>query len=471
MMTSKRHSKLKLARYMAKKLWIFFTGTVYHRAVKITTKGVFVSRQRTRRIITFLILTGLTLSCLHAGGKSEPVEASKELTVWDFKYNDTKTRRVFDKVDDLFRKAHPDVDLKHVGFDEEEYIPTLRAALLAGTGPDVIWLHQGTEMIEYQSYLEVLDTHLADSGILFRADSLDANRNEEGQLKALPLSFQGMGWYYNKELFTKAGLDPENPPADWESFMEACAVLLEQGITPIASGNNRPLTTDFIRRSLITAFYTDEEIADFYRQGRGFGSPEFELIMQFCLDVRNLEYLNPNGIFQPYFNYAIDTFSSGEAAFIPGLLSDISHWKQFSEALGRDNVGYFPNLIHEDMDRPGVQLLQSAGILVGVNNESESKGLAYAYLDNLFSDRAQTYLIGELGMLMPLENMQLPKEDYPVLVHIEQALTNTGYDIEQFTPSTYIRDVMYRYDNLLINTREITLPQYILRLNDLLRFF
>ena len=41
---------------------------------------------------------------------------------------------------------------------------------------------------------------------------------------------------YNKAHFETAGLDPENPPATWEAFIEACEKLKAAGITPISGG-------------------------------------------------------------------------------------------------------------------------------------------------------------------------------------------------------------------------------------------
>ena len=403
--------------------------------------------------------------------QSEKESSVSTLTIWDFKYNDARTRRVYDKIDENFRKLHPEITLVHVGFAEEEYIPSLRSALLAGTGPDVIWLHQGAEILEFGSYLEPLSAYISASQLQFRERSLAVGISQDNLLRALPVSFQGMGWYYNKDLFRKAGLDPDNPPQDWESFLEACRILKEKGITPIAAGNNRPLTTDFIRRSLITAFFTDAEIESFFSQGKGVLSAEFRTIMTFLVELMDNGFISPDGVFQPYFNYAGDIFAQGEAAFIMGLLSDISHWKEFSDALGVGSVGYFPNLSHPDMKRPGVQLLQDAGLTIGINSKSDNKGLAYSYIENLYTEASQELLVTDLGMLMPLKNLHLPKETYPVLSDIEAALSYTGYDIEQFTPSTFIRDVIYRYDTILLNTKEVSLQDYLQHLFAVVQFF
>ncbi len=414
----------------------------------------------------FLVLSSLTLSA-----ESVSTESKETLTVWDFKFTDLRTNRAMNRVDNLFREENPGIILEHKGFYDQQYIPSLRTSLLAGTGPDILWLHNGIEFTEFQSYLEVLDPYLAASEIKFRNESIEACRAGNGRLMGFPLTFQGMGWYYNKDLFRQAGLDPEKAPVDWNDFLESCEVLKNNGIIPIAAGNNRPLTTEFIRRSLISAFFTDDEIRTFYKQARGVRSPRYRLIIEFCRTLRERGYFHEEGLFRPYFSFAPDTFSEGRAAFIPGLLSDIAHWKNFSDALGGNSVGYFPNLHYPDMARPGVQLLQDAGILICMNRKSDSKEAAFRYMEHLYSDSSQRILMEDLGMLLPVENHSFNTDKYPVLNSIRKALDCTGEDPERYIPSTYVSDIQYRLDDLLINTQEITTDEYLLKIIDELRLY
>jgi ABC-type glycerol-3-phosphate transport system substrate-binding protein len=422
-----------------------------------------------KNIFLLFFLIACTLLPIVGQGTVEPT--FPKLSVWDFKFNDPRTQRVFTKIDNLFRQQQSNVELIHVGYDEENYIPALRAALLANNAPDIIFLHHGAEFNEFQSYLLPLAEFMDQSSIDFRPLALQEGVSDHGIQKAIPLTMQGMGWYYNKELFQKAGLDPDNPPQSWDDFLQACELLQQHGITPIAMGNNRPLTTDFIRRSLISAFFDDDEIENFFHKGQGIRDDRFLKIIDFNLHLAEKNYLDPSGTFRPYFNYAGDSFSQGKTAMTMGLLSDIANWHEFSHALGFENIGYFPNLIHPDMNRPGVQLLQEAGVLIGINKDSKHKELAYAYLNSLFSPASQRLLVDELGMLLPVGNPQLPVEKYPVLRSIEQALQYTGADLERYTGSLFIRDFVYRYDSLLFNTREISLQDYIMILYTKLQLF
>lgn len=57
-----------------------------------------------------------------------------------------------------------------------------------------------------------------------------------GTFWAVPLSAQNMQIYFNRDLFIRAGLDPDHPPATWPEFLRACRTIQDKGITPFVSG-------------------------------------------------------------------------------------------------------------------------------------------------------------------------------------------------------------------------------------------
>ncbi|MCV3768138.1 ABC transporter substrate-binding protein [Rhizobium sp. TRM95796] len=65
----------------------------------------------------------------------------------------------------------------------------------------------------------------------------------DGETWGIPRAFSSKALFYNKDLFSKAGLDPNSPPATWAEFVAAAKVITEKtgamgvGI-PAASFNN-----------------------------------------------------------------------------------------------------------------------------------------------------------------------------------------------------------------------------------------
>ncbi len=56
----------------------------------------------------------------------------------------------------------------------------------------------------------------------------------QGKNYGVPWDMGMVGWWYNKDLFTKAGI--ANPPATWTDFLADVKTLKAAGITPISLG-------------------------------------------------------------------------------------------------------------------------------------------------------------------------------------------------------------------------------------------
>jgi raffinose/stachyose/melibiose transport system substrate-binding protein len=109
--------------------------------------------------------------------------------------------------------------------------------------PDITIFESGARLIPVIQSGQIvdLDKALAELGI---ADCVDAGaasllRSLNGiGLYDLPLGMNMEGFWFNKALFTQAGLDPNNPPKTWDEFMAACEKLKAAGITPIVEGGS-----------------------------------------------------------------------------------------------------------------------------------------------------------------------------------------------------------------------------------------
>ena len=113
-------------------------------------------------------------------------------------------------------------ELPGVNFKEEQYnyndmLDKLRVTMRAGQGPDtavvtVIW---SPELASSGQFLEI---NLADFGYKpeqFWPGALKAN-TWQGKLYGIPTQNETMAFIYNKDIFQKAGLDPNKGPETWE---------------------------------------------------------------------------------------------------------------------------------------------------------------------------------------------------------------------------------------------------------------
>lgn len=135
---------------------------------------------------------------------------------------------------------------------DQEVEQKIEAAIQAGTAPDIYTTNGSADAAKITAkarWIKAggmlnLDQYVAGDWRKNYIDSLLGNitfvsGNQfgvESGLYGLPLDAVNMQILYNKELFKKAGIDPNNPPKTWKEFIDAGKKLKAAGITPFAAG-------------------------------------------------------------------------------------------------------------------------------------------------------------------------------------------------------------------------------------------
>lgn len=163
-----------------------------------------------------------------AGGKvtitvdCQPVGAQKELLAnWNADVAE-------------FQKQNPDITIKSVSVGEQcNNPPDFTARLAGGTMTDVFYGYM-TDLQQVLDSGQAMDvTAYANAATIPAWDSIDPALKEvftdAGKLYAIPVKNYSMGLVYNKALFTKAGLDPDNPPRTWPEVRAAAKKIAALG--------------------------------------------------------------------------------------------------------------------------------------------------------------------------------------------------------------------------------------------------
>ncbi|WP_197677090.1 ABC transporter substrate-binding protein [Friedmanniella luteola] len=148
------------------------------------------------------------------------------ITVWA-----RDSQQVFmSKLVDLYNKNHA-VQAKVTVIPAASFVQKLGTAASSGSGPDVASID-----LVYAPYfasagaLEDI-TELSDA--LPYKDALSPSHRAlstwEGATYALPFTAEASALYYNKDLFEKAGLDPEKPPTTYAEIREAAQKIRALG--------------------------------------------------------------------------------------------------------------------------------------------------------------------------------------------------------------------------------------------------
>ncbi|MEV6108410.1 extracellular solute-binding protein [Streptomyces sp. NPDC051940] len=156
----------------------------------------------------------------------------------------TVDRANFEEDVRLFEKSHPDIDIEpREGLMDPK---TFSAKLAGGQLEDVFYVYF-TDPAGLIARHQVADISPYLKGVPqvgdVRPELQKVFQDADGRTYGLPTGNYSLGLLYNRELFKKAGLDPDQPPADWDAVRTAAQKIagLGDGTTGYAdfSKNNQ----------------------------------------------------------------------------------------------------------------------------------------------------------------------------------------------------------------------------------------
>ena len=173
-----------------------------------------------------------------------PVEpaapATEKVTVtWWHITTDEKQAAVWQTLADSYTAEHPNVTIEISILENEAFKTKLTTVMQSGEPPDIFQSWGGGVMNEYiaAGLMKDITADLdADSGEWrdrFSPGALGVYALE-GKNYGVPWDMGMVGFWYNKDLFTQAGIDA--PPATWDELLADVTALKAAGITPIALG-------------------------------------------------------------------------------------------------------------------------------------------------------------------------------------------------------------------------------------------
>jgi len=164
----------------------------------------------------------------------------------------------------------------------------------------------------------------------------------KGEMLSFPFNSSTTVFYYNKDAFKAAGIDPDRAPATWPEVALAAAKLK-------AAGHRCPFTTSWISWTQLESFSAWHNTL-FATLNNGFGGTGARLAFNSPLHVRhfeNLANMSKQGLFvyKGRANAADVSFPSGECAMMTGssgLYARVSKEAKF--AYGIAPLPYYPDV-------------------------------------------------------------------------------------------------------------------------------
>lgn len=151
--------------------------------------------------------------------------APVEIEYWQYFY-ESKAKLV-DELIVEFQKQNPNIKVIHTTFPYEQYNEKVAASVPAGRGPDVINLYYGwlPKYIDSGYLAPLPEKDFPVAAIEKDFVPMVQIAKVDGKYYALPTAVRNLAIFYNKDLWTKAGLDPAKPPKTFDELAEAAKKL------------------------------------------------------------------------------------------------------------------------------------------------------------------------------------------------------------------------------------------------------
>ena len=156
-------------------------------------------------------------------GAVTPLDYEGKLTFWYqgvFEGDPDLLRQYYKEFFEAFRATYPNIDLQEQALTYNDLLDKFRTALLGNAGPMVVRL-QILGGVEFASkgYLQ----ELSPEDVGWKSEDFWPGAMKsvmwEGKAYGIPTNNETMALIWNADIFERAGLDPETPPATWDDVV------------------------------------------------------------------------------------------------------------------------------------------------------------------------------------------------------------------------------------------------------------
>jgi len=282
----------------------------------------------------------------------------------------------------------------------DAYSQKVRAAAQGKTLPDIYGLLG--EKRDFASFIK--SDHVADLTPFleenngkwrkeFFAKALAVNEFKEDNTYGVKAGFYGVPidvmtieMLYNKKLFKKAGLDPNNPPATWGEFLHAIQRLREVGIQGLVSGWGEIWMIDCLASNYAFNIMGEKKVLATIKGEVPYTDPDWIKVFDLFLQMRDKKVL-VTGVITMVNKTAEQLFSNEKCAFAFNGSWCVNVYKGMNPVLD-----YGAMLPPQVSDKNPMMVWGGAASSFLVNNRSASKEQAVAFLKWLTSPEQQIYL-------------------------------------------------------------------------------
>jgi raffinose/stachyose/melibiose transport system substrate-binding protein len=303
---------------------------------------------------------------------------------------------------DSFEKAHPNIKVNIDKMASPDQVEQQQMA--AGGGPDIVLMDGPTNAQEYASagWLEPIDKYKTQISWQDQIFPWALNTMyHKGQLAGLPVEYESLVVYYNKDMFKKYGW---SIPTNYNQLVSLCKQIQSKGIMPFSFGNSDFKTAD--EWWLSEAFNQTLGAPAFKQVLEGnvpWNSPKMAEAVTKLVNMWQAGYINDKKSFGITGDTATNLFVQQKAAMkmegtwlIPTLQQDKPNfeWGAFKMPAWSDGVQ--------------ANLPLAIGEAVGINKSSKHPQEAAELINWMYSSENDVKQLEQFGTFSPLSSVKIP---------------------------------------------------------------
>ena len=346
----------------------------------------------------FIVLCLLTLLLILPAVAGFAAGGQEKVTLKVMNY--AQVEKAFVIINQEFMKKHPSIMIDYEPTPYDNYNQKYGAAIATKSGPDVTMNELMFVYDTADAYVPLNDKLQSEPQVfedLLAYNMMYRYMDPSGPLLMLPMSYNGNVMYFNKDILRQAGVDPENPPRTWDAFGRACEAVKRIGKAPIAmAGREVPLVWDWpeVQKNF---WKSDQDILELGRGNIPWSDPRMQNGLKLLTSMADKGWFQEGWPTIQGIPDALDLFSSGGAAFIGSIISDVANWKQYEDALGQDKVGV---MLWPAVD-PGNPMMKKfsgfQGFSHGITTWSKHPDEAWEYIKFLASTEGGNLFLKHAG--------------------------------------------------------------------------
>lgn len=256
-----------------------------------------------------------------------------------------ETRQALKQMITDFERQNPNIKIEEKFMDNEAFKSKLSTMLHSKDAPDVFYVWGGGSYKELVRSGVLKDiTNIHNSFDIINQNVSPAALEAfivNGKIYGAPYQVTEVGFWYNMDLFAKAGIKAEDIQT-WDDFLQACENLKQAGITPIAVAGADKWPLHFYWANLLVKLAGKPALMEAWKEGGdGFTDDVFLAASQLYVDFIHKDYFQ-KGFLTTTQNEGDGYFGDGKAAMI--LMGDWleSNQRSFAvDGIGVVNLGYF----------------------------------------------------------------------------------------------------------------------------------